>query len=373
MSENGEAVYPGGIRPKSAFRAVCLGGGCGASQVMMGLRAYTTDITGIIAVTDSGRSTGKIRVAVGVPAPGDIRNALVTLSDGDGVLKDLFQHRFVTEKSPDLNGMAFGNLFIAALAQMTGSFDRAVRECERLLQLQGRVLPVTLYNTHLCAELMDGTMREEEVNVRALNKPPIKRVFLNDHPIETSADCVAALTQADLITIGPGSLYTTVIACLLVNGIAQGIRDSRATCVYVANTTTQPGQTDGLSLSYHVSEVMRYLGGDSLDYVLVNDSHLDDALLARYHADGVHPLACTTEEVARIENLGPRAIVSDFVERASKRDLWQKQDSLRHDPERVARVLVQLLEERQQVASPPDLPGLRKPGRSGSRLLEERV
>ena len=174
----------------STFRAVCVGGGCGASQVMRGLKEYTPDITGIIAVTDSGRSTGKVRVAVGVPAPGDIRNALVTLSDGDSVLKDLFQHRFATDKSPDLDGMAFGNLFIAALAQMTGSFERAVQECERLLELRGRILPVTLYDTHLCAELEDGRVVREEVNVRALNKPAIKRVFLSDDPIETSTDCV---------------------------------------------------------------------------------------------------------------------------------------------------------------------------------------
>lgn len=328
------------------FRAVCLGGGCGASQVMRGLKGYTRHITGIIAVTDSGRSTGKIRVAVGVPAPGDIRNALVTLSDGDGLLKELFQHRFVTEKSADLNGMAFGNLLIAALAQMTGSFERAVKECERLLQVSGRILPVTLYNTHLCAELVDGTVVEEEVNVRALGKPPIKTVFLKDDPIETSGECVAALMQADLITIGPGSLYTTVIACLLVQGIARAIRESPATCVYVANTTTQPGQTDGLSLSDHVSEVMRYLGGDGLDFVLVNQSQVPEDLLARYRQDGVSPLEVNQPEVERIEALGPRVVVGDLVERAEKRELWQKQDSLRHSPERVAQTLVALIEGR---------------------------
>jgi uncharacterized cofD-like protein len=215
------------------------------------------------------------------------------------------------------------------------------------LELRGRVLPVTLYNTHLCAELVGGAIVEEEVSVRALNKPPITRVFFKDHPIETSLECVKALTEADLITIGPGSLYTTVIACLLVGGIAAAIRSSHALCAYVANTTTQPGQTDGLSLSRHVSEVLRYLGGDSLDYVLVNDSSLDERLVARYRADGVVPLACGPEELAAIENLGPRTVVADFVERAEKRYLWEKQDSLRHSPARVAQALAKLLEARQ--------------------------
>ena len=161
-----------------ALKVVCVGGGLGAPTVMAGLRAYTSDITGLIAVTDSGRSTGKVRIALDVPAPGDIRNALTVLAEGDPVLTRLFNHRFETDKSEDLNGMAFGNLFLAALTQQEGSFLVAVEEASRLLKLRGRVLPVTLYNTHLCAELTDGTVVETEVSVRATGKAPIERVFL---------------------------------------------------------------------------------------------------------------------------------------------------------------------------------------------------
>src|SRR3982751_753183 len=164
----------------TGLKVVCVGGGLGAPTVMAGLRRYTEDITGLIAVTDSGRSTGKVRIALDVPAPGDIRSALTVLAEGDPTLVKLFSHRFETEKSEDLSGMAFGNLFLAALTQQEGSFLRAVQEASRLLGIRGRVLPVTLYNTHLCAELVDGTIVEQEVNVRGIGKPAIKRIFLKD-------------------------------------------------------------------------------------------------------------------------------------------------------------------------------------------------
>src|ERR671937_3291840 len=174
------------------LRAVCIGGGLGAPTVMAGLRAHTADITGLIAVTDSGRSTGKVRIALDVPAPGDIRNALTVLAHGDPTLVALMNHRFATERSEDLNGMAFGNLFLAALTQQEGSFLRAVEEASRLLRLRGRVLPVTLYNTHLCAELADGSVVEEEVNVRATGKAPIERIFLKDDNVSASPGSVEA-------------------------------------------------------------------------------------------------------------------------------------------------------------------------------------
>lgn len=335
------------------FRAVCIGGGCGASQIMQGLRAYTSNITGIIAVTDSGRSTGKIRISAGVPAPGDIRNALVTLSEGDPLLKQLFQHRFETPKAPDLDGMAFGNLFLAALTQMTGSFERAVQEASRLLQLRGRVLPVTLYNTHICAELEDGTIREEEVNVRGLNKPPIKRLFFKHDNIRTPQECIDAILQADLVTIGPGSLFTTVIACLLVGGIAEAIRDTSALRVYVCNTTTQPGQTDGYTASQHVLQIINYLGKGNLDVVMLNTSQPPASAVQRLAADGVHVMPVTDEELQRIAELGVVPIMGDYIESVDEqRTLWNKQDSIRHDPQKIAQALVKLLAERRGVYVP---------------------
>src|SRR3989441_5717152 len=200
----------------SLLKVVCVGGGLGAPLVMRGLQARDCDITALIAVTDSGRSTGKIRIALDVPAPGDIRNALTVLAEGDPTLVRLMNHRFATERSEDLNGMAFGNLLLAALTQQEGSFLRAVEEAARLLRLRGRILPVTLYNTHLCAELADGSVVEGEVNVRGLNKAPIRRLYLSDDGVEPVHGALEAIDEADLIVLGPGSLYTTVCACLLV-------------------------------------------------------------------------------------------------------------------------------------------------------------
>ena len=331
----------------SGPKTVCVGGGLGAPTIMAGLRAHTDDITGLIAVTDSGRSTGKVRIALDVPAPGDIRSALTVLAEGDPILVRLFSHRFETEKSEDLNGMAFGNLFLAALTQQEGSFLRAVEESSRLLGLRGRVLPVTLYNTHLCAKLADGSVVEEEVNVRAPGKAPIERIYLKDDDVRATDGSVEAIESADLITLGPGSLFTTVCACLLVPEIARAIANAAGLVVYVANTARQPGQTDGFGISDHVRVVRDYLGGSGLDAVLVNDDPPPDHLRDHYAERGLVYLEPTAAELARVRELGVRPVAAPIIDKWSgPRELWLKQDTIRHDPERVATALMRLIEER---------------------------
>lgn len=333
------------------LRVVCVGGGLGAPTVMSGLRAHTPDITGLIAVTDSGRSTGKVRIALDVPAPGDIRNALTVLAEGDPVLRRLMTHRFQTDKSDELDGMAFGNLFLAALTQQEGSFLAAVEEASRLLKLRGRVLPVTLYNTHLCAELVDGTTVEGEVRVRGPGKAAIRRMFLKDDRVTATPGSVEAIEAADLITLGPGSLYTTVVACLLVPEIARAIANANGVVAYVANTTRQPGQTDGLTLSDHVRVVQDYLGGSGLDVALVNDDAPPAHLRTQYGERGLEYLEPTALELERIRGLGVRAVMAPVIDSWSgPRDLWLKQDTIRHDAERVARALVALVDERRRPA-----------------------
>jgi uncharacterized cofD-like protein len=331
------------------LKVVCVGGGLGAPTVMRGLKRHTERITGLIGVTDSGRSTGKVRIALDVPAPGDIRNALVVLAEGDPDVRALFQHRFRTDKSEELDGMAFGNLFLAALTQLEGSFLGAVEEASRLLGVRGKVLPVTLYNTHLCAELVDGTVVEQEVNVRAVGKPAIARIFLKDGNVEPSAGSVEAILDADLITLGPGSLFTTVCACLLVPDIARAIADSEALVVYVANTTRQPGQTDGLGLAEHVRTVLDHLGGRGLDVALLNDDTPAAELRDHYASQGLAYLEPTATETAAIRALGVEPVLAPLIDTWSgPRELWDKLDTIRHDADRVGNALVALAGERRR-------------------------
>ncbi len=330
------------------MKVVAIGGGLGAVQVMQGMQRHSSDLTGIIAVTDTGRSTGIVREFAQIPAPGDIRNALATLALKDEPLMTrLMQHRIVAPGDPNLDGMAFGNLFIAALTQMSDSFVRAIEQLSEFLDVQANIYPVTEENTHICAELVDGTIVEQELNVRQLDKAAIKRIFVQNPDATAYAPCLAALHEADLITIGPGSLFTTVIACLAFREITQAIRDSKATKVYICNTTTQPGQTDGYTLSDHVQQVISYLGIGVLDFVVLNASKPGEELMDLYAREQVNVLLPTTHEVHNILTMNVRPVLADVADTQSgKRALWQKQDTIRHNPELIANTLMDLMGER---------------------------
>lgn len=324
-------------------KVVAIGGGNGASQVLLGMRKHTPNVTGIIAVTDSGRSTGKIRIATGIPAPGDIRNALVNLSRADKFLQDLFQFRFRSPKLNDLDGMAFGNLFVAALSQMLGSFEKAVDKTGEFLAIQGKVIPIMLKSTHIACRRSDGSVDTEEVNVRAVGKSPIKRLFLKDgaraHPA-----AVQAIEQADLVTIGPGSLFTTIVACLLTPGIPRALSRARGKVVLLANTTAQPGQTEGYSIADHVKRVVEYLPPNTLDIVLVNRRRPNPAQASRLARQAIKYIPFSLKEKEEIERMGIRVVEADLVERhAPGRRLWNKQDTVRHDPYKTSTALLKLL------------------------------
>ncbi|MDO8506853.1 MAG: 2-phospho-L-lactate transferase CofD family protein, partial [Candidatus Limnocylindria bacterium] len=212
-------------------------------------------------------------------------------------------------------------------------------------------LPVTLYNTHLCAELVDGTTVEEEVQVRGVGKAAIRRIFLKDDNVTATPGSVEAIESADLITLGPGSLYTTVAACLLVPEIARAIANANGVVAYVANTTRQPGQTDGMTLSDHVRVVQDYLGGSGLDVALLNDDLPPAHLRTHYAERGLEYMEPTALELEKIRGLGVRAVTAPVIDKWSgPRDLWLKQDTIRHDAERIARALVALVDERRHPA-----------------------
>ena len=333
---------------RNGMNVVSIGGGLGAVQVMRGMKRHTDNLTGIIAVTDTGRSTGIVREFAQIPAPGDIRNALATLADDDdSLLTRVMQHRIAAPGDPKLDGMAFGNLFIAALTQMSDSFIQAIQQISDFLNVQASIYPVTEENTHICAELMDGAIVEQEFNVRQLDKAAIKRIFVQNPEATVYPPCVDALRQADLITIGPGSLFTTTIACLAFKEISQAIRDSKAVKVYVCNTTTQPGQTDDYSLADHVQQVVSYLGIGILDYVILNASPPTPELLELYAREKINVLLPTDDELHKIKTMGVQPVLADVADtRSDKRELWQKQDTIRHNPELTALTLLELMGER---------------------------
>jgi len=327
-------------------RIVAIGGGTGLPMALDGLKAFSRELTAIVAVTDSGRSSGRLRADLGVLPPGDVRNCLVALSSSEQLLNDLFQYRF---ESGSLEGMNFGNLFIAALAKVTGSFEQAIREVSRVLAIEGRVLPATLADIHLCATLADGSLVRGELEVRRPAKPPIQRVFLSDPDIEASPEALDAIEAADLIVLGPGSLYTSVITNLLVPGITRAIRRSPARKIYVCNVMTQPGQTDGYRASDHAAAIIHYLGAPP-DAIVVNTARPPDHILGRYRADGAE----LVEPDPDLYTLGSQVIEAQLIEPEPDRPVpWEKQDLLRHDPRRLASTLIRQLGHRPRVDSAP--------------------
>jgi len=318
-----------------ALKLVAIGGGGGVSQVLLGARPYFGSLTAVIAVTDTGRSTGTARAVAAMPAPGDVRNTLSALArDPDSLLARLMQQRIRSPEVPVLDGMAFGNLLIAALTQMTGDFAEAVEAANLMLGCTARILPVSAVNTNLCAELADGTVAENELAVRALNKPPIARLYLSTPGAPAYPPVLQAIGQADVVVIGPGSFFTSLMATLLFDRVAEALRQTRATVVFVCNTTTQPGQTDGFGVYEHVRRLADLLGPGALDIVLINRSeNIDPQVEADYAAEGLHLLRPDEEELARIAALGVTPLVRSFAEiTAGKRTLWNKQDTIRHDP-----------------------------------------
>lgn len=315
------------------LKILAIGGGTGLPIALEGLKTYSENLTAIVTVTDSGRSSGVIREQYGILPPGDVRNCLVALSETEEQEKDLyqlFQYRF---NKGSLNGMSLGNLLMAALTDITGSFDQAIKKASKILAIKGRVLPSTLTSTHICAELKDGSVVEEEFNVRAPRKAAIERVFLKSNDVECPPDAISEIEKADIIVIGPGSLYTSVISNLLVGGIKDALQRTKAVKIYLCNIVTQPGQTDNYTASDHIKAIIKYLGEGILDYVLVNNNFPREEIIEKYRKEDADIVALDED----LEKSNVAIEVTDLIENIEqKRVLWEKQDLIRHDPEKLA-------------------------------------
>lgn len=318
---------------RPALNVVTIGGGTGLSTLLRGLKHCDVGITAIVTVSDDGGSTGRIRSEFNMPAPGDIRSCLVALADAESTVGRLFQYRF-DQSGSDLDGHSFGNLFITALTQVTGSFEQAVIESARVLAVGGRVLPSTLENVTLAAELIDGSIVRGESTI-AHKSAPIKRVFLEPRHPAGYEPALSAILNADLIVLGPGSLYTSVLPNLLVEGINQAIRWSAGKVVYVCNVATQPGETDHFGAADHIWAIAGQLGPGVLTCALVNSNAIPaSAIKPEWHVDPV------TFEGWRGGDREVPVVARDVVNDANP---------LRHDPDKLAAALLEIARD----ADPP--------------------
>jgi uncharacterized cofD-like protein len=264
---------------KQAPKVVAIGGGTGLSTLLRGLKAHTPHITAIVTVADDGGSSGRLRRELGVLPPGDFRNCIAALADDEALITQLFQYRF--GQGNGLDGHSFGNLFITALAAVSGSFERAILEAGRVLAVRGRILPSTLEDVALVADLQEptdsddtrvGLTRVQGESFIPKAGQPIERVFLRPDGVRAYPEAVRALLDADLIVAGPGSLFTSVLPNLLVADIRRAVEASTALRLYVCNVATQPGETDGFDLGQHMSSLQRHVGRGLFTHVLANDN-----------------------------------------------------------------------------------------------------
>lgn len=310
-------------------RIVVIGGGTGLSTMLRGLKQYTSNIVAVVTVTDDGGSSGTLHRELGMLPPGDIRNCLVALADAEPLMTELFQHRF-NGGSGSLQGHSFGNLLIAAMTNITGDFEKAVKETSNILTIRGQVLPSTIDNVTLHAEMADGTIADGETNI-VKHPQPINHIFVTPSECRPLDEAVEAIRYADVIVIGPGSVYTSIVPNLLVKGIVDAIAESDAVKIYVCNVMTQPGETDGFTASQHVRAVQNHADRKIFNYVLVNRQVPSLDLLDKYRGQGAE---LVVPDVDRIREMGYRAIVGDFMSQT---------EVVRHDHNKLAETIIRLM------------------------------
>jgi uncharacterized cofD-like protein len=307
-------------------KIVAIGGGTGLSVMLRGLKNYTSNITAIVTVADDGGSSGRLRGDLGILPPGDIRSCLAALADKEDLMEQMLRYRF---NSGELAGHNLGNLFLAALNDMSGGFDSAVRSLSKVLAIRGQVLPVTLQNVNLAADLEDGTTIYGESSICKSQKR-IKRVYLYPANCLPLPEALEAIKEADAIILGPGSLYTSIIPNLLVIGIPDAIMESEAVKIYVSNVMTQPGETDDFSATDHLQAIISH-GGPIIDYMIVNRQEIPSHLLKKYRMEGSQPVRCNIKEA---EKLGVKVVIDKLV---------HETDVVRHHPDKLAAAIMRLL------------------------------
>jgi uncharacterized cofD-like protein len=313
-----------GAARRHALRVVAIGGGTGLATLLRGLRRHVitgnpaateagliSDLAAVVTVTDDGGSSGRLRKGFNMLPPGDLRNCMVALSAEEDLLVRLFSHRF--SKGDSLKGHNFGNLFVAALTEITGDFGQAIQLASKILATRGRIYPVTTSNATLVARMDDGTLVRGETNITASRKH-IAELMLDPPGAAPLPETLEAIERADLISVGPGSLYTSLITNLLVQGMPSALASARGVRVYVCNLMTQANESLGLTASQHIERIYEHTRASIFDYALVNTGAFSPQTLARYAAQGAAPIEA---DIERIEALGVRVITGDFASEES--------------------------------------------------------
>jgi len=312
-------------------KIVAIGGGHGLSHLLLGLKEYTANLTAIVTVADSGGSSGRLRQEFNIVAPGDIRNCLVALADTPDLMGELFQYRF--EEGYGLKGHNFGNLFLTAMVQITkGDFKKAVEESSKVLAIRGKVIPSTVHNVHLVADYMDGSTTKGEAKIPQ-GSSPIRRLYLTPEDAIPTDDALSAIAQADIIVMGPGSLYTSILPNLIIKGVSEAVAASTAYKIYVCNVMTQTGETDGFSASDHVRVLLEHTNPKLANACIINDAVVsNEEALMRYRKESAYPVAADAE---RIKAMGLKVVACDLLSVA---------DYVRHDSKKLTQALIKLIE-----------------------------
>jgi uncharacterized cofD-like protein len=345
----------------SSLRVVAIGGGTGLSTLLRGLRRYApspqpseldtaavpsliSDLAAVVTVTDDGGSSGRLRRHFNMLPPGDLRNCMVALADDEALISKLFRHRFSSassaamgapangadpENTASLEGHSFGNLFVAALAEITGDFAQAIKLSSQVLATRGHIYPATTTNVTLSARMDDGSTVEGETNITASHRR-ICELTLEPAGAEPLPETLDSIARADLITLGPGSLYTSLITNLLVKGVPEALEAARGLRVFICNLMTQSNESLGLTASQHIQKIYEHTGQAIFDYALVNTAPVSETLLRNYAREGAAPIV---PDIERIEALGVRVILGNFAAEGN---------TLRHNADRVADTLLHL-------------------------------
>ena len=310
---------------------VVIGGGTGQSIFLRGLKKITPNITAVVNVADDGGGSGVLRSDLGMLPPGDIRNCLLALANTEPTMQEVMQYRF---EEGGLKGQSFGNLFLAAMNGLYGNFETAVYKLSEIFNITGRVLPVTLESIDLIAKLNNGNIIKGESKIPKevrKQKSKIEEVYLEPKDAKPLDDVINSIYEADYIIMGPGSLYTSIIPNLLVEGVVEAIKGTNATKIYIPNVMTQPGETDGYNVLNHVEAINKHTKENLIDYVIANDEIIPDNQFEKYKKDGAKQVLLDKKQKIELKNMGIKVVEGDLIE--------IKNDYIRHHADSICEVI----------------------------------